>query len=494
MLKLPALFLTFSLLSAFAQGWKPVNSADLAGKTPRLDQNADAELIFWDIFVLDEINGPQGDSHVTTNYKRIKIYNDRGVEGQGKVTIPYAGGKSTISDVKGRTIKPNGTIVDLKGDQIFESVVAKFGRRTKVKSKTFSLPSVAPGDVVEYSWREVISEYIPRYVTQELQTEIPAWEVNYYVVPRPQEYLSEGERMFFYVMNGASPGFQQVQYGSRAWNRATFTNIPAFRDEPNAPAEDDLKIWSLLYYSNNGTRELKKYWLDLARTMAGEFNKRVKVSNEVKALATAAVAGATTPEEKLAKLADYCRTQIKNMFFETAGITAEDRNKYKPKELVTLTDTAKSKIGYPDEIRALFAGMAQSQGFEVRGVQAASANLANWRQDLLDRYLLRKELVAVKVGAEWRYFNVGDPYLPSGMGAWDEQGQFALLLDSKDPQLTQVPTSEPAQSTASRTAKLKLNDDGSLSRQHLFGRPAPHPPRMALAVPVQSRHPRHQGA
>jgi len=463
MLRFSALFLIFSALSAFAQAWKPFTDAERSATAPKVDKNADAEMMFWDVFVTDEIDGPERGAHVTTNYKRIKVYNDRGAEAQAKVTIPFSRvRRSSIADVKGRTIKPDGTIIELKGDQIFENVVAKFGKSTKVKAKTFSLPGVVPGAIIEYSWREVLSEYIPSYVTQNLQNDIPTWEVNYYVVPRPAEMLSEGERMFYYVFNGSSPGFQQVRYGSKIWNKTTFNNIPAFKDEPDTPADEELKMWSLLYYTANSQKDMKKYWLDLARNMAGDFNKRAKVSGDVKSLAAAAVEGAATPAEKLAKIADYCRTQIKNIFYETAGITAEDRDKYKPKAGLTAADTAKSKIGLPSDINALFAAMAQSQGFEVRGVQATSADYAGFRQDLLDPFLMRNELVAVKVGTEWRYFDVGDPYVASGMVGWDAEGQFALLLDTKDPQFGQVMSSTPEQSTASRDAKLKLNEDGSL--------------------------------
>jgi hypothetical protein len=106
--------------------------------------------------------------------------------------------------------------------------------------------------------------------------------------------------------------------------------------------------------------------------------------------------------------------------------------------------------------------MAQSLGFEVRGARSSSANFAQFRGDFLDPYLLRNESIAVKVGDQWRYYDPGNPYLPAGMVRWDSEGQFALMLDAKNPELSQMPASAPAQSATVRQARMKLTEDGTL--------------------------------
>jgi hypothetical protein len=64
------------------------------------------------------------------------------------VEIEEPGGRR-ITNVEGRTIKPDGAIVELKKDGIFDRELAKT-KNTKVRGKTFRLPNVEVGDIIEY--------------------------------------------------------------------------------------------------------------------------------------------------------------------------------------------------------------------------------------------------------------------------------------------------------------------------------------------------------
>src|ERR1051325_2630325 len=122
--------------SALAGGeeWRPVDAADIALKTPIVDPNADAEAIFWDIRVDD---GGENDL-VLSHYVRIKIINDRGREKYSKIDIPYINGVK-IKDVAARTIKADGSIVELVKDDIIEKTVVKTSG-LKLRTKTFAFP------------------------------------------------------------------------------------------------------------------------------------------------------------------------------------------------------------------------------------------------------------------------------------------------------------------------------------------------------------------
>src|ERR1041385_6847580 len=104
--------------------WRPVDPADLAMKTAVVEPNADAEAIFWDIRIDD---GGENDL-VLNHYVRIKIFTERGRDQNSKIDIPYVDGIK-IKDVAARTIKPDGTIVELaKVDILEKTVVKEIGR------------------------------------------------------------------------------------------------------------------------------------------------------------------------------------------------------------------------------------------------------------------------------------------------------------------------------------------------------------------------------
>lgn len=125
--------------SAGAVDWRPVTSSELAQRTPRVDPAADAEAIFWDVRLEDRVTGSDL-SLAMNHYVRIKIFTDRGKEKYSTVEIEEIG-KRSISEIAGRTIKPDGTILELKKDSIFDRELAKT-RGFKVRGKAFALPNV----------------------------------------------------------------------------------------------------------------------------------------------------------------------------------------------------------------------------------------------------------------------------------------------------------------------------------------------------------------
>src|SRR5690349_1008562 len=133
--------LLFSVQLALGAGleWKPVDPADLALKSPRVEKDADAEALFWEVWVMDELQG--SDPHtVLTHYVRMKIFTDRGREKHSTIDLPFFG-KTRIDNIAGRTIKPDGSILELKKDAVFERMLAKAGG-LKVKSRSFAMPGV----------------------------------------------------------------------------------------------------------------------------------------------------------------------------------------------------------------------------------------------------------------------------------------------------------------------------------------------------------------
>src|SRR6185503_7252633 len=98
--------------------WKPVDPAHLALKAARVEKDADAEALFWEVRVQ-----PDGDGAVLSHYIRIKVFTERGRESQSKVELPFFN-NNQIKDITGRTIKPDGTIIELRPDAILDKLLA----------------------------------------------------------------------------------------------------------------------------------------------------------------------------------------------------------------------------------------------------------------------------------------------------------------------------------------------------------------------------------
>src|SRR6266446_975298 len=119
-LLLPTLtcLLACASFAALAGGddWRAVDPAELASKTPVVDKDADAEAIFWEARVVDEVEERIETAYprmVINHYLRIKIFTERGKESQSKIDIPYDNDVE-IKELAARTIKPDGSIVELE--------------------------------------------------------------------------------------------------------------------------------------------------------------------------------------------------------------------------------------------------------------------------------------------------------------------------------------------------------------------------------------------
>src|ERR1700694_2275749 len=82
-------------------------------------------------------------------YFRIKILTEEGRK-HADVEIPFLRGSQNVVNVKARTIRPDGSIADF-GGQVFEKYLMK-GKGIKYLAKTFTLPDVQVGSIIECSF------------------------------------------------------------------------------------------------------------------------------------------------------------------------------------------------------------------------------------------------------------------------------------------------------------------------------------------------------
>ena len=426
--------------------WRPVDPAHLALKAPSVERDADAEAIFWDVRVDDG-----GDRNlVLTHYIRIKVFTERGRESQSKVEIPYFN-RVKIENVAARTIKPDGSIVELKKDDVFDRTVVKVGG-LRMKVKSFAIPGIEPGAIVEYRWREV-RQGDADYTRLFFQREIPIQSVTYLI--KPYSYYNYSMRAHFFNMPQLTP--KKTKNGFYELN---MTNVPAFREEPHMPPADQVRSWTLIYYTPEVRLAPGEFWKMLGKVAYDRVKSDMKPNDEVKRTAAEVVGDATTPEQKLERLFNFVRAKIKNVYDDASGLTAADREKLK--ENKSPGDTLKRGVGTGGDINMLFGALATAAGFDARLAWTADRGDYFFDPSFPDTYFLRTTNIAVRVGDRWRFYDPATPYVPHGMLRWQEEGTATLVTDPKEPVFISSPMSGPEKSVTKRTAKLKLSEDGTL--------------------------------
>ena len=432
--------------------WRPVTAQELSLKKSQNDPEADVEGLFREVRVLNDAATFGYPQNVISEYIRLKVFTDRGKDKYGTVQIPYWG-KSHIYDVAGRTIKPDGSVVELGKDAIFSKVIVKKNGR-KVNVVSFAMPAVEPGAIIEYRWTRNVGEFISRYLPLDVQSEFPTDEVTFHIKPVSSQYVAWPTMR--YLPFGCS-----VERGGtdrEGFTTLTVRNVPAFYEEPFMMPEYNVKQWVLVFYEENSKNNIDQYWKVLGREAYADYSQKVRVNGEVKEIAATVVAGAKTDSEKILRLAEYCRKNLKDVNGRT--ITTQEREESKANR--TTIDTLKRGTGTAQEINYAFAALATAAGFEARLAKLADRGTFLFDPAMRSAFFLNTYDIAVNVNRQWKFYDVANPNLPTGVLSWHEQGIPALIIDPKEPEFVTTPLLNAQESRIARVGNLKLSPEGTL--------------------------------
>jgi uncharacterized protein DUF3857 len=437
---------------AVADNWRPVDASELAQKTARVEASADAEAIFWDVKIEDSFAG--GDFHLTmSHYIRIKIFTALGKEKYATVEIEQPRHRN-ITDIAGRTIKPDGSVVELKKDGIFERELVKT-KGLKLRGKTFTLPNVEVGDIIEYRYKEHRDNEVATYMRLYFQRDLPMWKVSYHLKPLNIPWAPYAMRTMAFAFEPKP--FQKEPNGYYVTSMA---DMPSFHEEPYMPPEDQLRAWMLIYYEEDKKIDAEKYWKETGKSDYAKFKPHISADGLVKRTAAELVSGIEKPEDKLAALDLFCRTKIQNVSSAASHMTEEQRKAVK--ENHSAGDTLKQKAGRGMDIDFLFAALANGAGFEARIARIPDRGDTFFDRRRPTTYFIDNFSVAVRVNDKWVFFDPLSRYLESGMLRWQEEGQQALVSDPKEGFWNPTQHLEPERSLRRRRATFKLLDNGTI--------------------------------
>jgi hypothetical protein len=456
----PLIGLLLCLFAAFpvptraaGEDWKPIDPTQLTLKSATVEKDADAEALFWEVRIDDN---PEGDL-IFNHYLRVKVFTERGRESQSRIDLEYGklwGNEIKIRDIEARTIKADGSIVVLEKKDIYERTIVK-GSGVKYKARSFAMPAVEPGCIIEYRWKEVRVRSDAHNIRLQFQRDIPVQRVQYLI--KPMDYPGYGFNSI--MLHGKSSPWVKEKGG---FYSTTMSNMPAMHDEARMPPEDEVKTWMLVYYHKQQVDKIdpQKYWSDLGKSFYDRTKSLIKANDEVKQMSDSLIVDAKTDDEKLERLFQFCREKIKNSTNDATGLTPEEKEKLK--ENKKPSDTLKRGIGSGGDIDLLFAALASAAGFDARIVLTSDRSDMFFDKSIPNAYFVAPRIIAVNVGGNWKFFNPGYNYTLYGMLPWQAEGLQALISDPKQPVWVNTPMSSYQKSLIKRNAKLKLSEDGTL--------------------------------
>lgn len=458
---LPVLLLSaVPLFAGDNEDFRPPTPAELQLKSTPLAPGASAVVLDWAQREDDTMRW-------ASQYLRIKVLTEEGRR-YGDVEIPYLAWKYDISDIKARTIQPDGTIVPFNG-KIFNKTIIRHGG-LKLMAKTFTLPDVHAGTIIEYSYMHRWNQPDFSGVRWPVQRDIPVLHEKAWF--RPYQGGEAGAYTIFSLSKGLPAGKKMLR--DSCCYEVELENLPPYDKEPLGPPEAALSARVYLLYTHP-VRSVDEYWNDIGRAWADDIEDFLRRPSALKDEALKATAGASTQEEKVRKL--YARTQqLRNLSFEVEKTETEAKRDRRADNKSSI-DVVRNGYGYRYQINRAFVSLARAAGFEAHIISVPDREEDFFSRSMPDAGRIAEEIAEVVIDGKPRYLDPGTPFLPFGLLPWQNANSDGLRVVAKNSGTwIEVPGGQPADSPIVRTADLHFDGDiakgtvvvryGGLEAQH----------------------------
>lgn len=401
------------------------------------------------VILFRQVDRDDTQSH-EVNYYRIKILTEEGRK-RADVEIFLRPG-SSVHSIKARTIRPDGTIANFDG-KVYEKMLAK-ARGVKFLAKTFTLPDVQVGSIIEYFYANDWEQY---WVYDS------HWILSEDLFTKHAKFSLKPNTSFAcrWSWKDLPPGTAVPRDTGDRVIRLEANNIPAFQTEDFMPPENELKARVDFIYSDE-TLELDadKFWKKQGKKLNERVESFVGKRKAMEQAVAQIVSPNDSPEMKLQKI--YARVQqMRNTSYEKEK-TEQEAKREKKKEVKNVEDVWKQGYGDGEDITLLYLALVRAAGLEAYPVKASTRSEYFFNPKGENTYQLNTYVTLLKLNGKDIYCDPGTAFAPFGVLPWMETGVPGLKLDKDGG--TWVITTLPASSDSriERKAGLKLTELGAL--------------------------------
>ena len=440
-------------LSAFSADWTQPTPQELKMTSDPAAPDAPAVYLFLE----EKVNE---DLHEHTMYARIKILTEKGKEMFSDIGIPYEATSFSVTDIAGRTIHSDGTVIPLTAKPI-DKLVVKFGH-FKEMEKVFSMPDVQIGSILEYRW---ILRYDDKYLVA------PRWYIaqpvfvhraHYHFFPTKKSLIittkehghEDVANVLMYTWS-LPPGVK-VTEGNDGYD-LTVENIAGLPTEDYMPPFKSYSYRVIFYYTPWRTPD--EYWKNQGKYWSKEVDRFANPSSQIHAAVGQTVAPGDSDEKKVKKIYDEVM-KIENTSF-TRTHSAEE-NKAEGLKVKSADDIWEQKRGDSDEITRLFIAMVRAAGIKAYAMSVVNRDQNVLQTQYLDWNQLDDEIAIVPIAGKEVFLDPGQRYCEFGKLHWKHTWVNGVRQTDNGTQITTTPGPTYKDNQIDRFADLTLDPDGKL--------------------------------
>ena len=362
--------------------------------------------------------------------------------------------------------------------------------------KTFALPDVEVGSIVDYRFEIVpdesrtggagkgLGELLEggRVKPREggisghdffLSLRLETWKIQENLFTRRAKFLYRppvelgrllgmlGREMriawVFHRLAGARPAVN-----SEGYIELEMKDIPAFEAEELMPPEETEQMEVRFYFMDKDVGTADEYWKKESGNWQKGVSKFIGKPKDVVMEARRVVPQEADPVEKIRRLYERAQ-QIRNLSYEFS-MTPKRRKAEKIKDNSKAKDVLKRGYGIRSDITRTFVSLARASGLEAEVVRVSMRDDKFFDRNLFNLYdQFDTELAVVKVDGVEQFFDPATPFCPLGLVRWACTGTTGLRFSRELPSFFSTPPSPPETALVQRQVALRLDAGGDLT-------------------------------
>jgi hypothetical protein len=411
--------------------------------------------------------------HYQSYYARIKVLQEKAKEA-ATVELPYFRGNRQITNIKGRTIHSDGTIIplDVKPEDL---LIAKSGD-TEFARKVFTLPSVEVGSILEYSYDLRYDDNHYSSPFWELQKQYFVHKAHYAFTPFESFQKGEVSKTTMRMADAHGNMINSMQWwsilppGVQLKNDASghisldVTDMPPVPHEQWMPPIDSFLYKVNFYYISAFSGA--DYWESEAKNWSKDVDHFAEPTRPIQQAVAGIVAPGDTDIVKAKKLYKAVQALDNTDFSRKKG---EAELKQLGLHLAKRAeDTWSQKSGSRQDIALLYLSMLRTAGLTAYDMKVVSRDRGVFATGYFNIDQLDDDIVILSLAGKEIYLDPGEKMCPFQIVSWKHSGAGGIRQTAAGRSLAVSPMLPYTANTISRSGDINFDEHGAATGYFRF--------------------------
>lgn len=390
----------------------------------------------------------KSDGTIIAKYRlTYKLFNER-AQSLAEVNLPYNNSYQEIHVLSARTIKKNGTVVDVKPEDIRTVALAKDALMyDDAQGIGFSMPGVEDDCIIDYTWEEITRPLLMpgQFWTYWGFSGAEPVGISRYVLKAPADKkinykVYNDESLKPTIVNSVDGKFKTY-----TWERKNLNPIDI---EPFMPRLSEVTSWMEVSSLDS--------WQDVAKWFWNLQKPQARSTDAIKTTVSELIKDKATDEEKARAIYDWVANRTRYVGLEF-GLSA-----YQPHPAADVHD---KRYGDCKDKANLLITMLGLAGIKARPVLLHADERRLVDQGLPTLNAFNHCIALADVGGKDVWLDATAETCAYGDIPYSDRGVEALVVGEGKGEFKTIPPYQPAENGVDVSSKITVNPDGSAIMQ-----------------------------